>query len=182
MKTSLWVKWAVLALTVLLAAPARASHESLLTLIPGDNLAPGWVKSGEAQLCADEACLSDRLDGAAPYYFQRGLFIAAYQYYIQKGSVGEINLEIFWMKTFSDAKFLYDDLGKKAAQSSTPPQDFKIGEKGRLLSTPGLYYLEYYLGPYYVRLEARGEGKAPQEALLKMAQKIAKDIEEGKGK
>jgi hypothetical protein len=162
------------------ASAVHASHEALLTLIPADNLAPGWVRSGEPSLCADENCLSQRLNGAAPFYFNAGLFISAYQYYLQKDGPGEINLEIFWMKTFNDAKFLYGEMGKEAAKSPTPPQAFKIGTGGRLLEAPGLYYLEYYLGPYYVRIEARGENLAPKEAALKMAKKIAKDIEEGK--
>jgi hypothetical protein len=51
---------------------AVAAPDPLLSLIPRDGEVEGFVRDGAPILCYDEESLAERIDGAAPFYLERG--------------------------------------------------------------------------------------------------------------
>lgn len=142
------------------------SADSLLSLIPRDGEVKGFVRDGKPALCYNEESLSQYIDGAAPFYLERGAIAVLFQYYRGQASDEELKIEIYQMKHATAAHHLFNEI-ERGRPASDEPGMKGLGE-GRHLeqALQGVYLLEFYGGPFFVRMEARGKGSQAKETLL----------------
>lgn len=159
----------LVALIVILgAAEARQAPapDPLLSLIPKDGEIKGFVQEGKPALCYDEESLSGYIDGAAPFYLDRGAVAVLFQYYRGRTSDEELKIEMYRMKDSPAARHLFEEIAR-GRPASDDPGIKGLGE-GRHLeqALQGVYLLEFYAGPLFVRMEAQGRGSQTKETLL----------------
>jgi Family of unknown function (DUF6599) len=158
----------VLLTVVLGAAEARQppAADPLLSLIPKDGEINGFVRDGKPVLCYDEESLSEYIDGAAPFYLERGAVAVLFQYYRGSNADEELKIELYRMKDPSAASHLFEEI-EKGKPASNDPGLKGLGE-GRYLEQAllGVYLLEFYAGSFFIRMEAQGKGPAAKETLL----------------
>ena len=149
-----------------LAGPSPA--DSLFSILPQDGEIAGWLRDGEPVLCLDEACLAQYLNGAAPYYLERGMAAVLFQYYQHRESGGEIKVEAYRMAGASSAQALFLDLVKSRPRGGELEGMEAIGEDRRMeQALMGVHLLEFHQGYYFVRMEAAGKGPPIKESLLR---------------
>jgi hypothetical protein len=156
-----------LIMMILAAGVAQATGtDRLLTLIPKDGEIEGWVRDGMPVLCRDEESLAERIDGAAPFYLERGTVAVLFQYYLRKGRTGDLKIEAYQMKDDSSARRLFEEIQKGRPRSNDP--GIKGLGKDRHLEQAlrEVWLLEFHAGLFFVRMEARGEGPEGREAAL----------------
>ncbi len=156
-------------LTVILgAAEAREvpAADPLLSLIPKDGEIEGVARDGKPVLCYDEESLSAYIDGAAPFYLERGTVAVLFQYYRGQTSDEELKVELYRMKDSSAARHLFEEI-ERGRPASDDPGLKGLGE-GRHLeqALQGVYLLEFYAGPFFIRMEAQWRGSQAKETLL----------------
>lgn len=150
--------------------------DPLLSLIPQDGEIEGWVRDGTAVLCYDEESLSEYIDGAAPYYLERGTVAVLFQYYLHPATRGEIKIEIYGMREGDSARRLFQEI-ERGKPASGDQDSRELGE-GRHLEQAlrGVWILEFYQGPFFVRVEGRGEGKQARGAVLAFGLRLSHSI------
>jgi len=150
--------------------------DSLISLIPQDRELEGWVRDGAPAVCHDEASLSEYIDGAAPYYLERGALAVLFQYYLQPTSGGEAKIEIFRLRDGDSARLLFAEIQR----GKPPSQEREVKElgEGRHLdqALQGVYLLEFYEGPFFVRIEGRGEGLSARRAVIQFGLRVCQSI------
>jgi len=148
------------------ASPDLSPADALLSLIPKDGEIEGWVRDGTPALCYDEATLSEYIDGAAPYYLERGAVAVLFQYYLRPATRGEIKVEIYQMRQNDSARLLFQEIEKGKSPSEGRELE-ELGE-GRHLEQAllGVWILEFHQGPFFIRVEGREEGNQAREAVL----------------
>ncbi|HEX9920024.1 MAG TPA: hypothetical protein VGB21_00885, partial [Candidatus Methylomirabilis sp.] len=118
--------------------------ESLLSAIPKDGELTGWIRDGAPALCFDESSLSENINGAAPYYLERGAIAVLFQYFIGPTAGQDVRIEIYRMRDEAFARRLYAEITKDRPAS----KDEEIQEigQGRHLDQAllGVYLLEFY--------------------------------------
>ena len=114
----------LMALLLILAVepgPVAAAPDPLLSLIPRDGEVEGFVRDGAPILCYDEESLAEHIDGAAPFYLERGAVAVLFQYYLRKASGEDLKIEIYRMKDRTSARHLFEEIerGRPASESSS---------------------------------------------------------------
>jgi len=174
----------VLLTVVLGAAEARQppAADPLLSLIPKDGEIKGFVRDGKPVLCYDEESLSEYIDGAAPFYLERGTVAVLFQYYRGQTSDEELKIELYRVKDPFAARHLFEEI-ERGRPASDDPGLKGLGE-GRHLeqALQGVYLLEFYAGPFFVRMEAKGRGSQAKETLLRCGSFLFASIKEIAGK
>ncbi|MDH7499128.1 MAG: hypothetical protein QHH30_01920 [candidate division NC10 bacterium] len=160
------------------ACPDPSPADALLSLIPRDKEMEGWERDGPTALCHDEESLSEYIDGAAPYYLERGAVAVLFQYYQRPASGGEIKVEIYQMREDDLARLLFQEMEK--GKSPSQGRELRgLGEDRHLeQALQAVWILEFYQGPFFVRLEGRGEGNETQKALLAFGSHLSHSIGE----
>jgi hypothetical protein len=143
--------------------------ESLLSAIPKDGELTGWIRDGAPTLCFDESSLSENINGAAPYYLERGAIAVLFQYFIGPTAGQDVRIEIYRMRDESSARGLYAEITKDRPASKK--EEIKEIGQGRHLDQAllGVYLLEFYEGPFFMRIEGRGEGSQAKRTVIEFA-------------
>ena len=146
------------------AAPAATSDASpqLLALLPANNAVPGWVISGKPR-SFKSANLWEFIDGAADGYLAYGFQEVVSADYAHEGMGSQAVVDIYQMKDPLNAFGIY-------AQERNPASQFlKIGNEGYLGGTA----LNFWTGPYYVRITVFEEKEAIKQEITKLASAVA---------
>ncbi len=180
-----FVRFILMLLIVILgAAEARKAPaaDPLLSLIPKDGEIKGFSRDGKPVLCYDEESLSQYIDGAAPFYLERGAVAVLFQYYRGQSADEELKIELYRMKEPFAARLLFEEIEKGRAVSHDPALK-GLGE-GRYLeqALQGVYLLEFYAGLFFARMEAQGKGSQAKETLLRFGSFLSSSIKEMAGK
>ncbi len=119
MKKSIgWIAVWILTLSVLpiighpgSSALANCEQIDPLTVLPDDEVCPGWVRSGEAMAAYTLEQLMEIINGAAGLFEQYGFVAAAFQNYAGEvaGNPTEMTLSVFNQGTAENAEDLYND-------------------------------------------------------------------------
>jgi hypothetical protein len=169
--------WWVMMLGITTWLGRAAPADPLLALLPQNEAVQGWVRDGTSILCFDEETLAEHIDGAAPFYLERGAVAVLFQYYRNPRSAQELKVEIYQMKNASVARDLFAEIGK-GKPSAEDPATKGLGEGRRLeQALLGVYLLEFHQGSFFVRMEAQGEGLPAKAALLRFAALLSSSIQ-----
>ena len=152
--------------------PEEGSHEkavperqTLKTLFPGAMEAPGWDRSPDI-LFYESANLWDYINGQAELYLQYGFRLVGTTGYTFKKRQNALTVEIYQMKTPRHAFGIY------AAERSPDDEFVEIGVQGYI----GENVLNFWKGPYYVKLTSYKKLPAMKESLKKFAGTMAGKI------
>ena len=149
--------------------------ESLLPdLVPDDEDIAGWSRDGETAIATDLDSLSGLINGAAPFYIERGAVEVLFQDYMKDDVF--LTLEIYRTDTQEQAKRLYTEI-----QVENPEALKNVGTEGRLVSgLIGAYLLEYRQKSFFVRLTIADKSQQSKEAIINFAKSISEKIQKMK--
>ena len=157
---------------IIFAHSALAAESELLKLVPKDDDISGWIRDGETYVATDEASLAEFINGAAPFYIERGAVEVGFQDYVKEDVY--LTLEIYRMKDEKSARQLYTEI-----DSENPEKLEKIGTEGRFVSgLIGAYLIEYWQKSFFIRLTITQKSATSKEAVLTFAKTVSEKIRE----
>lgn len=153
-----------------LAYPLSATETELLKFIPQDEEVAGWIHDGEAYVATDEASLAGFINGAAPFYIERGAVEVVFQDYANQDVY--LTVEIYRMKDEESAKHLYAEI------TSEDPETLEdVGTEGRFVSgLVGAYLIEYWQKYLFIRLTITDKSPESKKAMLNFATIVSEKI------
>ncbi len=163
-------KIALLLALALFAAAANApcaapTEEPLATVLPPDGALSGWKKAKPAALYGPDN-LWDWIDGAAVLYLDYGFQSLATADYKTADASSTATVEVYRMESPLHGFAIY-------AAERSPEDDFiRIGVEGYL----GENVLNFWKGPYYVKVTSYKTSEDPEGVLTKIAATVAERI------
>jgi hypothetical protein len=148
------------------AAGGQAAAQ-LVALLPADGQLAGWEPSREPRgFTADT--LWEEIDGAADSYVVYGVADAVFADYRQAGTGHEAVIEIYQMKDPLNA------FGKYAEERYPDYAFVQVGNEGYAAGN----LVNFWTGPYYVKVRSFAENDEVREGLMKLAQSVAGKVTE----
>ncbi len=144
---------------------AAGSRESLRRLLPDKAGADGWRMAREPDFF-DSANLWEYLDGQAEMYLDYGFLQVVTTDYTTPDGTGSLAVEIYLMESPTHAFGLY------AAERSSGERFIEVGVQGYIDEN----ILNFWKGPYYVKLTSFGMVPGLQEIFMKLASVIAGNV------
>jgi hypothetical protein len=145
-------------------AAAPGANE-LTVLLPADGAVPGWVSDGEPRFFTADN-LWEFINGAADGYLMYGFEEVVTADFSQESSGQAAVIDIYQMMDPTHAFGIY-------CQERNPDYEFlEIGSEGYLGGTS----LNFWKGPYYVKLTVFEESEEIQGELKKLAEHVAGKI------
>ncbi|MFC1888783.1 DUF6599 family protein [Thermodesulfobacteriota bacterium] len=159
----------------LLILPACASTgintAKVRALVPIDHEVSGWTRDGGEIVCQNLAELTQRINGGAPFFIDRGVRRVVFQDYQKTGGT-YINLEIYQTETSSQAERIFRDY-----YVDQPVELNEIGSTARLADNLiGVYFLDFYQSNFYVRLTITEKTGTAKNDLVLFARKVSGKI------
>lgn len=142
-------------------------------LFPESGAIPGWTRDGEVYVATDEASLAEFINGAAPFYIEHGAVEVGFQDYVKEDVF--LTVEIYRMKDEEHARRLYADIH---AEDPEPVADMQ-GEGRFVGGLIGVYLVEYWQRPYFIRLTVADKSAVSKEAIVRFAGMVSENIEKG---
>ncbi len=147
-----------------ICGPARAFSSDWKTFVFPDVV--GWKRSPEIQNFSAETLYED-VDGAADLYLTydfEELKVAEYQ----NEKKGSVTVDVYFHKTPIQAFGIY-------SQERLPDANFiNVGAEGYIESNA----LNFFTGPYYVKISSYNTGSEDREILLTFAKKVSESLGE----
>lgn len=143
-----------------------ADKNALEALLPQNNELAAWERVSQPQFFMSEN-LWEYMNGQAESYLQYGFRMLAVLDYILEDNPNTLNIEIFKMESPKHAFGIY------AAERSTEDKAIKIGIDGYI----GPNVLNFWKGPYYVKLTTFESEKDLEKILFEFGNVIADKIE-----
>ena len=144
----------------------QAKEENLKNLLPSScKEMPGWKILQAAELY-ETYNLWDLINGQAEMYIDYGFKRVVTEEYAAVDDSGSIMVEIYQMEDHEKAFGIY------AAERSSDENYINMGTGGYL----GEYYLNFWKGPYYVKLTSFKTSPDTGEKLFNMAESVANKI------
>ncbi|MBZ5496468.1 MAG: hypothetical protein LAP85_08695 [Acidobacteriia bacterium] len=143
------------------ARPSDVSPQ-LLALLPAKNEVPGWAMSQKPR-SFKAGDLYEYIDGAADSFLAYGFQEVASADYKQDGTGYEAVVEIYQMKDPLNA------FGKYTEERNPGYQFLKIGNEGYSGGTS----VNFWSGPYYVKITTFDEKDAIKQEMTKLANAVA---------
>jgi hypothetical protein len=149
------------------AAPAANAQVSpqLMAMLPARNEVPGWEMSQKAR-SFKAGNLWEFIDGAADRYLAYGLEEVVSADYAQKGTGYQVVVDIYQLKDPLNAFGIY-------SQERNPDYQFlKIGNE----AWSGGTSLNFWTGPYYVKITAFEDKDPVKHEMAKLAGAVAAKV------
>jgi hypothetical protein len=148
-------------------APVGAADVSpqLLALLPAKNEVPGWAQSQQPR-SFNPGNLWEFIDGAADGYLTYGFQEVVTADYTQEGTGYQTVLDIYQMKDPLNA------FGKYSEERNPEYQFLKVGNEGYSGGTS----LNFWSGPYYVKITVFDDKEAIKQEMAKLANAVAGKI------
>jgi hypothetical protein len=148
-------------------APALTeSQRHLLSLLPEDGEVDGWTRKAADVRFYDAGSLWDFINGGAEVYLACEFQEAVTSDYSNAGQPSEIVVDVYRMSNPRTAFGIY-------SQELDPRYDFRaIGAEGYIGGT----VLNFWSGPYYVKLTAFQESLSLQQEMMKLAESVARKL------
>jgi hypothetical protein len=145
---------------------SAGDKEVLRSLLPEDSERPGWRATSRPEFFTSQN-LWEYINGQAEMYIDYGFRCVVTIEYMCSDGAGSMIIEVFQMQSPIHAFGIY------AAERS--PDDFfiKMGAQGYL----GENALNFWKGPYYVKLTASRSSSDTKKALMMLGNTIANKIE-----
>ncbi len=139
------------------------ADDSIIDAFPKDSEVTGWLPDGEAYIANDATSLMQYINGAAPFYLERGTIKAVFKDYARDDTF--LSLEIYQQKDEKAAKKLYSDISLNGSKPLN-----HIGEKARFTDKLiGSTVLEMQKGHYFIRITIDGKTSELYDALMAFA-------------
>ena len=142
------------------------SKGALKKLLPKDSELNGWESSSVPQFYEPEN-LWEYINGEAELYLQYGFRSVVTSYYMAKNDSNSLNIEIYQMESPHHAFGIY------AAERSPEDNYIEMGVQGYT----GENILNFWKGPFYIKLTSYQDSISTDEIILKFAHIIASKIE-----
>ncbi|MFH1349408.1 MAG: DUF6599 family protein [Pseudomonadota bacterium] len=142
--------------------------ETLNTLLPEGTETAGWKPTSSPEFFGPQN-LWEYIDGQAELYLDYGFKLVLTTDYTSMDGAKSLSIEIFQMESPDHAFGIY------AAERSPQDNFIKMGVQGYL----GENILNFWKGPYYVKLTSFQSFHGTKEILLKLAGSIEKKIKGG---
>ncbi len=148
------------------AAPSAAANVSpqLLALLPAKNEVPGWAMTQVRSFSAGN--LWEFIDGAADGYLTYGFQEVASADFTQEGTGTQLVIDIYQMQDPLHA------FGKYSEERNPDYQFLKVGNEGYLGGTS----LNFWSGPFYVKITAFEEKDTIKQEMSKLAAAVAAKV------
>ena len=149
----------------------HAGGAAILDLLPENDDISGWLRDGDPILATDMDSLAMLINGAAPFYLERGVVEALFQDYINHDDLF-LTLEIYRMPTQEQARQLYADI-----EADKPEQLEQIGNEARLMSgVIDAYLLEFWQKTFFIRLTIDEKSAYSKEVIVNFANHVSGQI------
>lgn len=149
----------------------QASDDDMLDFLPEDEEIFGWLRDGDPMLATDLDSLTMLINGAAPFYLERGVLEVLFQDYINQDDVF-LTLEIYRTPSKEQAQSLYT-----AIEVENPETLENLGHEARLMSgLIGAYLLEFWQKTYFIRLTITEKSEYSREAIVNFAKHVSNQI------
>jgi hypothetical protein len=139
--------------------------EAPVTLLPGTDDLRGWVRASEPEIF-DADTLYEYIDGQAPFFLDYGFQELATAEYTAVAGDRSLVLDIYRMAGPEEA------FGIFAAERTPDDRPADVGVDGYV----GANVLNFWKGPFYVKLVSYSEAPGTPEALLTIAGSVATRI------
>lgn len=139
--------------------------QDLKALLPDEKRLPGWKNPPDPRFY-EPSNLWEYINGQAEMYLQYGFRLVVTSDYTQKENSDSLAVEIYQMESPYHAFALY------AAERSPEDNFIKLGVQGYI----GENVLNFWKGPFYVKLTSFQDSPTIKENLLKVAGAIADKI------
>lgn len=148
-----------------LSPPTAGMSSEPSALLPAPGEVPGWTISQKASIYGPEN-LWQFIDGAADRYLVYGFEEAAASEYAQEGTGSRMLIDIYRMKNPLNAYGIY-------TQERSPDCRYaKVGNEGYSTGTT----LNFWAGPYYVKITAFEEKEAIGQEMTRLAGAVAAKV------
>lgn len=149
------------------AVPALSPEsQKLVALLPDNNAVPGWTRGAEVRFFGPDN-LFELINGASENFLIYGFKqVVTADYSNPQNSSAQATVEIYEMKDPRNAFGVY-------ASERNPASEFrKIGAEGYLGGTA----LNFWAGPYYVKMTVFEEKEELKQALVKLGEAVSRKI------
>jgi len=156
------------------AVETHRTHEDIqaqMTLLfPEDGAITNWQKSGETTLF-DEKTLFEHINGAAEAFFAYDFQLCGTAEYIPRGADASLGDEFIQVDIYDMGSDIHA-FGMYTSEIYPDLQAVDIGAQG-YVETPAL---NFWKGPYYVKISGSTEAKSVAKANIQLAKYIAQGI------
>jgi hypothetical protein len=150
------------------SASLTAESQQLLNLLPEDNQIPGWTRGDEVRFFGADK-LWEYIDGAADGYLTYGFQEVVTAEYNNAQKSSQVVVDVYRMKDARNAFGIY-------ASEVNPNSEFqKIGGEGYFGGT----VMNFWSGPYYVKITASEENPELKPEMIKLAEYVSGKIGAG---
>ena len=161
--------YGVLSFVLIISVPVALAEE-MLNIVPQDDDISGWLRDGETAIATDLDSLTGLINGAAPFYLERGAVEVIFQDYAKDDVY--LTLEIYRMDQQANAKRLYTEI-----EAEEPEELERIGTEGRLVSgLIGTYLVEYWQKTFFLRLTITEKSQQSKETILNFAKLVSEKM------
>ena len=157
-------------LTLLLVNGTCEAGQSIEDLLPNDTDLSGWLREGESYIARDGQALMQYMNGAAPFYIERGNIEALFQDYRRGNDL--LTLEIFLQKDLDSAKRLYGDVTLTGSKL-LPYLGTEARWSEEFINTT---VIEFWRDVFFVRLTSGRGSPDSTEAIMALARKVSENI------
>jgi hypothetical protein len=147
------------------SAPLAPESQQLLGLLPEDNQVPGWTRGDEVRFFGADK-LWEYIDGAADGYLTYGFQEVVTAEYNNAQKSSQVVIDVYRMKDARNAFGIY------AAELNRDSEFQKIGAEGYFGGT----VLNFWSGPYYVKITASQEDPESKPEMIKLAENLSGKI------
>ncbi|GAK57927.1 hypothetical protein U27_04899 [Candidatus Vecturithrix granuli] len=150
---------------------AHASDADMLDFLPEDEEISGWLRDGDPMLATDLDALTMLINGAAPFYLERGVVEVLFQDYVNDSDVF-LTLEIYRTQSKEQARSVYTNI-----YAENPEAVENLGHEARLMSgLIGAYLLEFWQKTFFIRLTITEKSEYSREAVVNFANHVSNQI------
>ena len=139
--------------------------EALRAILPQQAEVPGWESPSQPRLF-EPGNLWEYINGQAELYIQYGFRLVVTSDYISTENSSSLTIEIYLMESPNHAFGIY------AAERSPDDHFIEVGVQGYIAEN----ILNFWKGPYYVKITSPQSSPTIKEALLKFSRVIADKI------
>jgi hypothetical protein len=147
------------------SSPLAPESQKLLALLPDDSSVPGWTRGAEVRFFGPNN-LFEYIDGAADGYLNYGFQEVVTAEYGNPQKSFQAVMDIYRMKDARNAFGIY-------TSELNPKSEFRrIGVEGYIGGTA----LNFWSGPYYVKLTVFQESEDLKQEMVKLAERCSQRL------
>ncbi len=145
-------------------------------LLVKDNAISGWTRSGIYWTANSSSELTDRINGGAEVYTNRGFVEAAMQTYQGKilDNFEMVELFIYDQETVENTKLVFDEISRQLSNSTD--LNSSVGIEAKMEYLPGSQKIIFYKSKFFVSISITSDSEEALEVLKIFAASVDSNI------